>query len=260
MQIIKIGFVDGSLETEGCEKAPNLVLDELKKIKSNEKGDFLEFEKLNLEEIHVESKNKKESEFLIVENSKEIFEKNFKSFFIGGDDSISYSLYKGFSKVEKLPLFIVIDSAVDCSNEESHRSWIRRIIDEGGNPGNFVFVSCRNFSIEENEYIKKNKITTIKMDILREDLEGICDILMERSRNSSGFFVSIDMNCLDPGFAPGVCNLMPGGLYSGEMIYLVKRLKLLKNFKGAGIFGINPEKDLNSITLKLGAKLIAEMI
>jgi len=98
------------------------------------------------------------------------------------------------------------------------------------------------------------------LEILGEDLSGICDLLMERARNSSGFFVNIDLDVLDPGFAPGVNITEPGGMSSRDILYLVKRLKILENFRGGCIIGINPDKDINNITIKLGVRLLAEMI
>ena len=96
MQIIRVRLINGAGKTKGCEKAPIKVLESLKEIGSNEKGKLVEFDKLNLEEIHVDLNNIKEASHLIFENSKEAFEKNFKTFFIGGDHSISFSTTKAF--------------------------------------------------------------------------------------------------------------------------------------------------------------------
>ena len=81
MQIIRVRLIN-SERGKGCEKAPIEVLKALKLIKSNEEGKLIEFNKLNLEEIHVDLENIKGSNHLIFENSKEIFEKNSRSFFI----------------------------------------------------------------------------------------------------------------------------------------------------------------------------------
>jgi len=70
-------------KTLGSEKAPVEVLKELRNIGSNEKGKIIDVDRLNLEEIHVDLDNLEEANHLIYENSKEIFEKNPKAFFIG---------------------------------------------------------------------------------------------------------------------------------------------------------------------------------
>jgi arginase family enzyme len=83
---------------------------------------------------------------------------------------------------------------------------------------------------------------------------------MERAKISGGFYVSIDIDSVDPAYAPGTNELEPGGLSSIDLIYFIKRLKLLGNFRGADIVEINPSKDINGSTVKLGARLLGEMI
>ncbi len=262
MQIIRIRLINGPGKTKGCEKAPVKILEALKELGSNEKGKLVEFDKLNLEEIHVDLNNIEEANHLIFENSKEAFEKNFKTFFIGGDHSISYSIGKAFNKVQENPLLIVFDAHADCmepDKEPTNEEWLRKLIDEGFPGSRVILISTRNLWQEEIQFIKENKILWIKMDVL-DELEEICDMIMERARQASGFYVSIDINCVDPAFAPGTGYLEPGGLSSRELIYFLKRLSLLNNFRGADIVEINPDKDFNGMTVKLGAKLLAEMI
>lgn len=263
MQIVRVKLINGCGKTNGCEKAPVEVLKALREIKSSENGKIIDFDKLYLEEIHVDISDVRQANHLIFENSKEIFERNYKSFFIGGDHSISYSILKAFLKIEENPLLIVFDAHADCSNpgrEPTNREWLRKLIEEGFDCGKIILISARNLLDEEINFLKEKNITWIKMSLLREDLAGICDLIMERANSSSGFFISIDIDSVDPGFAPGTENLEPGGLSSGELIYFVKRLSLLKNFKGADIVEINPSLDFNNMTVKLGAKLLSEMI
>ena len=250
------------VDKKGCSTAPNKVLAVLKGIGSNEHGDLIDYNKLNIEEIHVNSDNFPEAEHLIFENSKEIFERNFKSFFIGGDHSISYPILKAFNKVEENPLLIVFDAHADCltGKEGFNRNWLRRLIEGGFNTNSIIIIGIRNISFEEIEFLNENKILLIKMDILREDLEGVCDLMMERALNSSGFYISIDIDGVDPGFAPGTLFIEPGGLSSSDLIYFARRLRLLNNFRGADVCEINPALDFNNMTVKLGAKLLSEMI
>ena len=239
------------------------VIKALRDIGSSEKGKIIDVDSLNLEEIHVNLENIEEANYLIFENSKEIFEKNFKTLFIGGDHSISYPILKAFNKVEENPLLLVFDAHADCKRggkNPSNEEWVRKLVEEGFNPHRIILVGVRNLAKEEIEFINRNGITLIKMDILQEDLEGVCDLIMERAREASGFYVSIDVDCLDPAFAPGTGVIEPGGLSSRELIYFIKRLVLLENFKGGDIVEINPDKDINEMTVKLGAKLLGEIV
>ncbi len=261
MQITKIGFINSIGKTNCCEKSPNLILNMLKKIGSNEKGKIIEYDKLRLDEIHFDLYNLEEANYKIFNQSKEIFEKNFKSFFLGGDHSISYPIITAFSKTEENPLLIIFDAHADCAdNNLIRQSWLRKLVSDGFIGRNIILISARNLWDEEIEFIKQKQITLISIDVLQEDLQGVCDLVMERARNSSGFYISIDLDCVDPAFAPGVIDLEPGGLSSRDLIYFIKRLVLLENFKGADIVEINPEKDINEMTVKLGAKILSEMI
>ncbi len=250
-------------KTKGCEKAPVEVLKALKEeIYTSEKGKIIDFMRLNLEEIHVDLNNLEEANYLILENAEEAFHKNDKVFFIGGDHNISYSIGKAFQKVHN-GLIVVFDSHGDCmeaGKEPTHEEWLRKLIEEGFDPKNIVLIGTRTLHQDEIEFIKENNILVIKIELLQEDLQGVCDLIMERARNSNGFYISIDIDAVDPAFAPGTGYQEPGGMSSRELIYFVQRLALLKNFKGADIVEINPDLDINNRTVKLGAKLLVEMI
>jgi arginase family enzyme len=263
MEIVRVRLINSMGKTDGCEKAPVEVLKKLRDIGSSEQKKIIDVSSLNLEEIHVNLNDVEEANYLIFKNSKEIFEKNSKAFFIGGDHSISYSITKAFSEIEANPFLIIFDAHADCvapGKEPTHEEWLRKLIEDGFNPGNVILISARNLWDEEIEFLKKNKIALISMDVLREDLEGVCDLVMERAIKSSGFYVSIDIDSIDPAFAPGTGYLEPGGLSSRDVIYFLKRLVLLENFRGADIVEINPDIDVNEMTVKLGAKLLSEMI
>jgi arginase family enzyme len=263
MQIIRVRLVNSCGRTDGCEKAPVEVLNALKKIQYNEQGKSIQFDRLNLEEIHVDLKNIEEAEYLIFENSKEAFERNSRVLFIGGDHSISYPIVKAFSKKESDPLLIIFDAHADCvipGKEPTHEEWLRKLVEEGFDERKVILISTRNLCEEEIEFLKEKKITLMKMGLLQEDIQGVCDLVMERARSSSGFYVSIDIDAVDPAFAPGTGYLEPGGMSSRDILYFIKRLMLLDNFRGGDIVEINPDKDFNNMTVKLGAKLLSEMI
>jgi arginase family enzyme len=262
MEIVQVPFINSTHE-KGCELAPSVILKEFKKLQYNEKGKSINHDQLKISEIKVNLKNSEESFFNILNDSREIIERNFKSIFIGGDHSISYPIAKSFFKTEENPLLIVFDANANCKLVEKNPkndSWIRELLENEYYSHNILLVSTRNYSLEEINYLKKKKIVVISMDVLQEDLSGVTDMIMERSRNSSGFYISIDINSIDPAFAPGTNCIEPGGLSSRELIYILKRLSLLENFKVADITEINLKKDFNDLSVKLGAKLISELV
>lgn len=247
MQLVRIRLIED--KNLGCEEAPVEILKELRNVKN------ISLDKIHLEEIHVDLDDKEESNHLIFDNSKEIFEMSEKSFFVGGDKSINFSLIRAFDKIFEKNLLIIFDAHTNCGNGE----WIRKLVDNGFNGKNIILIGCRNISLEELEFIKKEKINLIKMEII-DDIEEICDMIMERANNSNSFFVCLNLNVVDPAFVPGVCDFESGGFSSNDLLYFARRLRILKSFKGTSFFGINPKKDFNGISVNFCARLIGEFI
>jgi len=75
-------------------------------------------------------------------------------------------------------------------------------------------------------------------------------------------YISIDIDVIDPAFAPSTGYPEPGGFTSKEFIYLAQRLSKIKNLHALDIVEINSEKDEsnNNLTLKLGAKILSEFL
>lgn len=80
-----------------------------------------------------------------------------------------------------------------------------------------------------------------------------------KSRVGKYIYISIDMDVLDPAFAPGVSSPVPGGLNSNELIYLLKKLSGLK-LVGFDVMETNPKYDIQYMTSHLASRIIIEMI
>jgi agmatinase len=262
MNITRIFFTNSNKSTKDCENSSEDILRELRGIKVNEKGKIIDFNKIIIDEIKTNTGDSLEDILCIFEESRDNFEKHNKSFFLGGDHSITCPILLGFKKTEASPLVLVFDSHADCKlgKDLNNKNWVRRVVEEGYNPERIVLISSRDIDEEELKFIKENRILIIKIDFLKERIEEICDVLMERARKATGFYMSIDIDSVDPAYAPGTFDYSPGGLSSRELIYLVKRLSLLDNFKGADIVEVVPKKDIGNMTVKLAAKLVAEMM
>lgn len=247
MQLVRVRLIED--KNKGCEEAPVEILKELRNVKN------ISLDKIHLEEIHVDLEDKEESNHLIFEKSKEIFEMSDKSFFIGGDKSINFSLIKAFNKIFEKNLLIVFDAHTNCW----HQEWVRKLIDSGFNGRDIILIGCRNIGSEELEFIKKEKINIIKMEVI-DNIEEICDMIMERANSSNGFFICLNLNVVDPAFVPGVCDIESGGFSSNDLLYFARRLRILKNFKGANFVGVNPKKDFNGMSVNFCARLIGEFI
>lgn len=267
MFIVKVPGINSLGKTEGCERTGNAILENLKEIHSNEQGKPVDFDLLDFEEIHIDNNNLELTNKLIYENSADIFGTKPKTVFLGGDHSISYSIISAFldncRNSRKRPCLILFDAHADCLKTSdkfpSHREWLRRLVERGFPSGNVLIVGARNISRDETEFLKKNKIKIIGINQILEDIDDTCDIIMEFS-DGKDLYVSIDIDVVDPAFAPSTGYPETGGLTSRQLLYLIQRINKIKNLKGLDIVEINEKKDKDRISVKLGAKILAELI
>ena len=70
--------------------------------------------------------------------------------------------------------------------------------------------------------------------------------------------MSLDLDALDPAFAPGVSHPEPGGFSTGEIVDLLLRLQV--PVVGADIVEVNPSRDSTGITAATAAKLLKEIL
>jgi len=261
MIICKVPGINGLGKTKGCDLAPNEILESLKEIRSNESLRSVSPENLKIEEIKLDMENIANQEKLIYDNAMKLFNLKDKIVFLGGDHSISFPLCKAFLDNFQDCCLIVFDAHPDLMEpmkEPSHEEWLRALISSGFPPENIMLVGARNFDIEETRFLKENKIKMININSLLLNLHDVSDTIMEFS-NGKNLYVSLDIDFIDPAFAPGTGYNEPGGVSSREAIYIFSRLALLKNLKALDIVEVNPSKD-NGITTKLAAKMLGEFL
>ena len=83
---------------------------------------------------------------------------------------------------------------------------------------------------------------------------------MEIASKFDGLYLSLDIDVLDPAFAPGTGYLEPGGMNARQLFYYLHRLKKLQNLKCVDLVEVDPERDKTGITVRTAAKMIAELM
>ena len=123
-----------------------------------------------------------------------------------------------------------------------------------------IIVGLRNWHSNEYNFLKDKKVKYFTMkEVFERGVREICDSVMFVAKQWPSLYLSIDIDAVDPAFAPGTGHKSPGGLTSRELLYFVQRLMNLHNLKMFDIVEINPAKDVNNLTVKLGAKIIREL-
>jgi len=272
--ILKVPGINGLGKTNGCEKAPDEILKSLEEIYSNGQGKILDRNSLEIRDIPIDNSDVEKSNEEIYSNALKIFDNEEKAIFLGGDHSVSYPLTRAFfdscKKEKKEPFLIVFDAHPDCMEAAgskegrevpTHEDWLRSLIESGFLSENVLLVGVRNKDKHEADFLKENKINVVPMDSFVEDFESTCDFITEFSDSENGdLYVSLDIDAADPAFAPATGYCEPGGLSSKEFLYIVQRINKIKNLKALDIVEINPEKDADGRTVKLGARVLSELI
>jgi agmatinase len=110
--------------------------------------------------------------------------------------------------------------------------------------------------LENAESVGLEVITPI--DVAKLGISRVANKLQAKGYNNKRY-VSIDLDCADPAYAPGVSLPSPCGLSSTDLVYLVK-LVVNSGVVGIDIVELSPDFDLNNMTANLAARILLESI
>ena len=78
---------------------------------------------------------------------------------------------------------------------------------------------------------------------------------------SGNVYISIDMDALDPAFAPGVSHHEPGGMTTRELLRSIQAIAAMDcTVVAADLVELNPDRDLNDVSAMVAAKLTRELL
>jgi agmatinase len=122
-----------------------------------------------------------------------------------------------------------------------------------------LLIGTRSAELEElrNAYNVGLEVVT-PIDIAEQGIGNIADRIKCRNNNGRRY-ISIDLDCLDPAFAPGVSVPSPCGISSIDLIYLSK-LAISSGIVGLDVVEFTPDFDINNITASLAARILLESI
>lgn len=176
---------------------------------------------------------------------------------LGGEHTLTYGSYLAMPPETAI---VVFDAHFDMRNEYSdlslmHATFLRRVIEKVG-VDRVVHVGARAASAAEWRYVDSEKVSHIPCQaILRSPDPG--RLLQDQVEDFRNLYVSIDLDVLDPAFAPAVGNPEPGGLSTPQMLELIYALKG-KHLTGFDIVELCPQYD-NGATVTAAARLLAEL-
>jgi arginase len=172
---------------------------------------------------------------------------------LGGDHSITYPIIRSYAKYYSNLNILHFDAHPDLydeldGNRFSHACPFARIMEENI-VKRLVQVGIRTMTGHQREQAKRFGVEVIEM----KDISKADQILF-----NGPVYLSLDMDCLDPAFAPGVSHYEPGGMSTRQLLGIIQNLQ--GNLVGADIVEYNPKRDSQGITGMVAAKLLKEIV
>lgn len=203
----------------------------------------------------------------IEEGIEELLDGGMRLMTLGGDHTIAYPILKALHKKHGPITVIHFDAHLDTWDTYfgaplTHGTPFRRASEDG-----FIDLdSCLHVGIRgplyattdlsDDKKLGFEVLTSIDMDKL--GVEGVIKRMLNRV-GSKPVYVSIDVDVLDPAFAPGTGTPEMGGLSSREMLALLRSLETV-NLVGADIVEVSPQYDNAQITGIAAAHMAYELI
>lgn len=185
---------------------------------------------------------------------------------VGGDHSILLPILRAIHAAHGPVALIQLDAHSDTWDEYwgmkySHGTPVRRAIEEGllAEP-HILQIGLRGQLYDANDldYAREHNISMITAEEFHE--RGL-SIIREKLKSFEGrkVYLSLDIDVVDPAFAPGTGTPQVGGLSSTQMLDLVRALKGL-NLVGCDLVEVSPQFDSAEITSLLAANLLFEQL
>lgn len=202
------------------------------------------------------------------EIEKEISERAGRSFILslGGDHSVVIPVHRAFGKkaTEKIGL-IFVDAHTDLSDSfddsrYSHACPLRRTMEaDHFHPRSTLLVGTRCFEMGGLEFIRKNEMKMFPAyEVAERGMRGIVDEIVKRFADFQNVYLSIDIDVLDPAFAPGTGIPDAGGLSTRDVITLIRGLHPLP-VVAADLVEVAPPLDISDITSFAALRIITEI-
>jgi len=243
----------------GCRFGPDAIRDAFNNIEIFQPEFGVDLETVNINDLGNTKHTVVATEMLqMVENiTSELKKQNKQMIILGGEHLITLGSFSCFPKDTG---YVVFDAHYDLRDEYadiklSHAAYLRRLVEKRGSE-NIVHVGARAFVKEELAFLKEHNIRTVSDKEIR-DGNG-AKLLNDITSTFDSLYLSIDLDVLDPAFAPGVGNPEAVGISSRELYDLVTTLQN-KKIVAADIVELNPTYD-NGATASMAAKMISTII
>jgi agmatinase len=193
---------------------------------------------------------------------------------LGGDHTVTYANATGVANAIGAGdvALVHFDAHADTGVSQNgtlygHGTPMRRLVESGAVPGHrFVQVGLRGYWPEPEvmAWGREQGMRTYLMNQIEErGLKTVVDeaVVYSLEGGAKGVFLSIDIDVVDPGFAPGTGTPEPGGISSRQLLDTVRRLARELPVVGADVVEVSPPYDgPGEITAYLANRVVLEIL
>jgi agmatinase len=202
----------------------------------------------------------------ITSQLNDVFTAGARSLCVGGDHSILLPILRSVHKKFGPVALIQFDAHNDTwggyfGSPHSHGTPVRRAVEEGLLlPGQVLQVGLRGqvYSKDDFEFGRKHKFGVVTAEEFHRGGLAPVEKILKRFRGQPVYF-TLDIDVVDPAFAPGTGTPQVGGLSSFQILELVRTLAG-QSIVGADLVEVSPPYDNGEITSLLAANLLYEML
>ena len=190
---------------------------------------------------------------------------------LGGDHSIAFPDISALAAhLEKGSLGVVqFDTHADTATENwgvewAHGTPFRHLVDKDVIPGSrLIQVGLRGYwpYPEEFAWMREAGVRWHRMEeITEQGIDAVMDSVAAEIEDASHLFLSIDIDALDPAYAPGTGTPEPGGMTTRELLRAVRKLVLAHGLAGMEVVEVSPPYDHAEITAMAAHRVILEAL
>lgn len=190
---------------------------------------------------------------------------------LGGDHSIAYPDVSAVAQALTRSSLAVVqfDTHTDTATENwgvarAHGTPFRHLVDEGILPGErLVQVGLRGYwpNPEEWAWARAAGIRWHRMeDVIERGIDAVVDDVLEQIAPAEHLFLSVDVDVLDPAFAPGTGTPEPGGMSTRELLRAIRKLTAARGLAGMEVVEVSPPYDHAGITAMAAHRVVVDAL
>lgn len=199
----------------------------------------------------------------IRDTAKQVYTNTRHLISIGGDHSCTAKLVQGVSQKDGHPLTVFhFDAHTDYSKhdpdiEMNHGSWVRRVLEENV-ASRVVQFGIRGWGVPaaDKKWATKNDVVTY----YAQDMQWMKHLGEEVDDTPDDIYLSIDLDVLDPCFAPGVAYREPGGITTRELFRAISIIAGSGKLVAADVMECIPDRDPSGVTTKVANRCVAQLM